>query len=254
VYDLTERGKELEEAHSELYRRDMKVQERIEAILEMLKEWPGHANAATALARYYGQRDHFDHAIELLEKTIFVLQKYWPEDIEGVRITAEWAGNKPMLTAYAYMVLDCAEAGDHASAKAFAEDFLKVNPIDNLGVRQKAIELAISDGEYAEALRLINEAADPASAYNIFGRALLGYILKANDVELALKTAVEARPLIWREMAADKHRMPHNYNPSFVLYNSPEEAYNYQQTWAPVWLRKHGALAWLKKEGRKYAK
>lgn len=254
VYDLTERGKELEEAHSELYRRDMKVQERVEAILEMLKEWPGHANAATALARYYGQREHFDHAIELLEKTIFDLQKYWPEDLESVRITAEWPGNKPMLTAYAYMVLDCAEAGDHGSAKAFADDFLKVNPIDNLGVRQKAIELAIADGEYAEALRLINEATDPASAYNIYGRALLGYILKANDVELALKTAVEARPLIWREMAADKHRMPHNYNPSFVLYNSPEEAYNYQQSWAPVWLHKHGALAWLKKEGRKYVK
>jgi tetratricopeptide (TPR) repeat protein len=254
VYDLTERGKELEEAHSELYRRDMKLQERIEAIQEMLKEWPGHANAAIALARYYGQRDHFDQAIELIEKTIFDLQKFWPEDMEDVRITSEWPGNKPMLTAYAYMVLDCAEAGDHASAKAFADDYLKMNPIDNLGVRQKAIEVMIQDGEYAEALRLINEAADPISAHNVFGRALLGYVLGANDAELALKSAVESRPLVWREMVADKHRMPHNYNPSFVHYFSPEEAYNYQQLWAPVWLKKHGALAWLKKEGRKYVK
>lgn len=254
VYMLTERGKELEDAHSDLYRRDMKLQERIEAILGMLKEWPGHANAAVALARYYGQREHFDHAIELIEKTIFDLQKFWPEDIDGVRITSEWLGNKPMLTAYAYMVLDCAEAGDAASARAFAEDFLKINPIDNLGVRQKAIEVAIDQGDYAEALRLLNEAADPASSYNLYGRALLGFVLKANDAELALKTAIEARPLVWREMASDKHRMPHNYNPSFVHYGSPEEAYNYQQTWSPVWLRKHGALAWLKKEGRKFVK
>lgn len=254
VYDLTERGKELEEAHAELYRRDMKLQERIEAIGEMLAEWPGHANAAVALARYYGQREHFEHAIELLEKTIFDLQKFWPDEIEGVRITADWPGNKPMLSAYAYMVLDCAEAGDRESAKAFATDFLTVNPADNHGVRQKAIEVRITDGEYPEALQLIAEAADPLSAYNIYGRALLGYILKATDAELALKNAVEARPLVWREMAADKHRMPHNYNPSFVLYNSPEEAYNYQQVWAPVWLRKHGALAWLRKEGRKFVK
>jgi tetratricopeptide (TPR) repeat protein len=252
VYDLTERGKVLEEAHSELYRQDMKLQERIDAILEMLKEWPGHANAAIALARYYGQREHFDQAIELLEKTIFDLQKFWPENIDTVRVTAEWPGNKPMLSAYAYMVLDCAEAGDHESAKAFAEDFLKINPVDNLGVRQKAIEVAVKDGEYVEALQLISSAADPASAHNIYGRALLGFVLKANDAELALKNAVEARPLVWREMASDKHRMPHNYNPSFVLYNSPEEAYNYQQTWSSVWLHKHGALAWLKKEGRKY--
>jgi tetratricopeptide (TPR) repeat protein len=231
----------------------MKVGARVEAVKELLAEWPGHANAAIALARYYGQKERFEEAVNVLEPVIFDLQKFWPES-DSFRLTADWNGNKPLLTAYAYMVLDLAESGDHASAKAYATDYLKFNPIDQMGVRQKAIELAISDNEYAEALKLINEAGDPISAYNIFGRALIGFVAKAGDAEQALKNAVESRPLVWREMNADKHRMPHGYNPSFVKYFSAEEAYNYQQVWGPLWLKKYGALAWLKKEGRKYVK
>jgi hypothetical protein len=255
VYDLTARGKELEEAHQELYRKDMKLNARIDAIEEMLKTWPGHANAAIALVRYYAQKERFEDAVNLLEPVIFNLQKFWPDDLVGSgRIPSDWPGNKPLLTAYAYMVLDLAESGDRASAKAYADDYLTFNPADNMGVRQKAIEIYIADGEYATALKLIGEAADPMSAYNVFGRALIGYAIKSNDAELALKNAIESRPLIWREMSADKHRMPHNYNPSFVHYFSQEEAYHYQQTWSGLWMHQFGALAWLKKTGKKYLK
>ena len=255
AYDLTERGKGLEETLNELYRKDMKLNARIEAIHEMLREWPGHANAAIALVRYYAQKERFEDAVNLLEPVIFDLQKFWPDDLAGSgRIPSDWPGNKPLLTAYAYMILDLAESGDRASAKAYADDYMLFNPADNMGVRQKAIELYIGDGDYATALKLINEAADPISAHNLFGRALIGYAIKANDFEQALKNAVESRPLIWREMNSDKHRMPHNYNPSFVHYFSQEEAYNYQQTWSSLWMHQYGALAWLKKEGRKYIK
>ena len=253
VYDLTERGKDLEEEHANLYRTDMKLAARIAAIETLLETWPGHANAAIALARFHAQKEHCDSAIDILERAIFDLQKFWPEDLVGAgRLPSDWPGNKPLLNAYAFMIVDLAESGDVVSAKAYADDYLSFNPLDNLGVRQKAIELAINANEYPRALQLINEASDPISAYNLFGRALLGYILKANDAEAALKNAVESRPLIWREMASDKHRMPHHYNPSWVRYFSPEEAYNYNEVWAPLWLKKHGALLWLKKEGRKY--
>ena len=254
VYDLTEPGKELEEQHTALYRQDMKIAARIAAIEELLKTWPGHANAAIALARFHAQKDHFGDAIELLEPVIFDLQKFWPDDLVGAGgIPAEWPGNKPLLSAYAYMIIDLAESGDRISAKAYAKDYLTFNSMDNLGVRQKAIEYAIADGEYPDALRLINEAPDPNSAYNLFGRALLGYVLKTSDAEVALKNAVQSRPLIWREFASDKHRMPHHYNPGWVRYFSPEEAFNYYEMWSSLWLHKHGALLWLKKEGRKYA-
>ncbi len=254
VYDLTERGKALDEEHNALYRQDMKIAARIAAIEDLLKIWPGHANAAIALARFHAQKEHFEDAINLLEPTIFDLQKFWPDDLVGAgTIPADWPGNKPLLSAYAHMVIDLAESGDRLSAKAFSKDFLTFNPIDNLGVRQKAIELAIMDNEYVPALQLINEAPDQAAAYNLFGRALLGYVLKASDAETALKNAVQSRPLVWREFASDKHRMPHHYNPAWVRYFSPEEAYNYYEIWSGLWLHKHGALLWLKKEGRKYA-
>jgi len=253
VYDLTERGKELEEEHNELYRKDMKLGARIEAIEELLKQWPGHANAAIALVRYYAQKEHFEKAVDLLEPVIFELQKFWPDDLVGNgRVTSDWSGNKPLLTAYSFMVLCLAESGDRASAKAYAADYLAFNPGDNMGVRQKAIEVYIGDGEYQQALQLILQAPDPVSAHNLFGRALIGFAIKAPDAEQALANAVQSRPLVWREMNSDKHRMPHNYNPSFVKYFSPEEAYNYNEMWAALWMRKHGALAWLKKEGRKY--
>jgi tetratricopeptide (TPR) repeat protein len=233
----------------------MKVGARIAAIEEMLKIWPGHSDAAIALARYHAQKDRYEKAVEILEPVIFDLQKFWPDDLIGTgRITADWPGNKPLLTAYAYMILELAEAGDRATAKAYADDYLQFNPGDNMGIRQKAIEVYISDGEYQQALKLIMEAGDQRSAYNLYGRALLGYALKTHDMDLALKNAVESRPLVWREMNADKHRMPSQYNPAFVKYFSPEEAYNYQQVWSSLWMHNYGALAWLKKEGRKYVK
>jgi len=253
AYDLTERGKALDEEHSALYRKDMKINVRVSAIEELLKQWPGHANAAIALARFRAQKDHFDQAADILEPVIFDLQKFWPDDLVGNgSIPTDWPGNRPLLNLYAYMTLDLAEAGDHATSKAYCKDYLLFNPTDNVGVRQKAIELAIDDGEYEDALRMINEAPDSVAAYNLFGRALVGFALKTPDAEIALKNAVESRPLIWREMNADKHRMPHHYNPSWVRYYSPEEAFNYNDRWAGLWLRKFGALAWLKKEGKKY--
>jgi len=253
TYDLTDRGKALDEEHNALYRKDMKVNARIAAVEELLAQWPGHANAAIALARFKSQKEHFEEAVNILEPVIFDLQKFWPDDLVGNgRIPTDWPSNKPLLNLYAYMALDLAESGDHPSAKAYSKDYLLFNPTDNVGVRQKAIELAIDDGEYDDALRMINEAPDTIAAYNLFGKALVSFVTKAPDAEIALKNAVESRPLIWREMNSDKHRMPHHYNPGWVRYHSPEEAYNYNDRWAGLWLRKYGALAWLKKEGRKY--
>ena len=142
---------------------------------------------------------------------------------------------------------------DDGAAKSFADDYIALNPKDILGVRQKTIELALTLGDYDEALKLIEQAHDPQSAYNLFGKALTLFSHGKHDkAEHALQIAIESRPRIYREMTADKHRMPHNYNPSYVNYFSPEEAYNYHATWAPVWLKKMGALNWLRKEGKKY--
>jgi tetratricopeptide (TPR) repeat protein len=253
VYDLTERGKALEDELLGLFRKDMKFHDRLDAIKGLLEQWPGHTSAAVSLARFYVSEKKLDQAVDTLEKSIFALQTFWPDDlIETGKLEIEWAGNKPMLTAYAHMVLDCAEAGELQAGRDFATDYLTINPKDNLGVRQKAIELAIRTGDIDGALTLIDNAFDPQSAHNIFGRALAYFIQgKRDEANVALTLAVQNRPKIYRELTADKHRMPHNYNPGFVLYFSAEEAYNYNVLWSTLWRNTLGALAWLRKDGRK---
>jgi tetratricopeptide (TPR) repeat protein len=243
----------MEERHQAIYREDMTFNERTAAIQELVKEWPGHLSAAIAIGRQFASRDKFSEAVDVLQDAIFDAQKFWPENFLGKGfIEAEWASNKNLLTAYAHVTVDCESAGELESAQAFASDYLMFNPKDGLGVRQKAIDIEMQMGNVEKALSLIEEAVDPRSAYNVFGRALVYYKLgKKKDADEALRAAVESRPLIYREMTNDRHRMPAKYNPAFVYYFSREEAFNYYMLWSKLWRTSHGAIAWLRKEGRR---
>src|SRR5438045_9280089 len=102
----------------------------------------------------------------MLEPAIFDLQKFWPEGDAKFQLTAASPGNKALLTAYAYMVLDLFESGGHASAKAYASDYLQLIPSDQMGVRQKAIDPATANNDHKEELRLLNDAGHPPAADN----------------------------------------------------------------------------------------
>lgn len=251
-YQPTERGKEHEELLQEVFKRDLKAAERVEAIQDLLKQWPGHAEAAITLARHWASEKKWDDALDILEAAIFDLQKFWSDDLVGKgKIEIDWPANRGMLRAYAHMVVYLAEAGEDESARSFADDYLLINPKDNLGVRQKSIELALSAGDNEQALKLINEASDQNAAYNMFGKALTLFLLgKKDDATKSLHLAVQSRPKVYREMIGDKHRMPSKYNPSYVSFFSPEEAYNYYSIWNGLWRNTMGALAWLRKEGK----
>jgi predicted Zn-dependent protease len=252
AYQPTERGKELEELLQDVFKRELKHADRIQALKDLLKQWPGHAEAAITLARIFGAEKKWDDALDFLEAAIFDLQKFWPEDLVGKgKVEVDWPTNRGLLRAYAHMVVYLAEAGDDASARSFAEDYLLINPKDNQGVRQKAIELALKGGDNEQALKLITEAQDPIAAYNMFGKALALFAVgKKDDATKALHQAVQSRPKVYRELIADKHRMPSKYNPSYVSYFSQEEAFNYNSLWSGLWRNTMGALAWLRKEGK----
>jgi len=252
AYQPTERGKQQDELLQEIFKRELKHSERIEALKELLKQWPGHAEAAIQLARIHGAEKKWDDALDVLEACIFDLQKFWSDDLVGKgKIELDWPGNRPLHRAYAHMVVYLAAAGEDESARSFADDYLLINPKDNQGVRQKAIELALKAGDNEGALKMINEAQDANAAYNMFGKALALFSLgKKDDAAKALHQAVISRPKVYRELIADKHRMPSKYNPSYVSFFSQEEAYNYNSLWSGLWRNTIGALAWLRKEGR----
>ncbi len=252
VYQLTDAGQAQEDQLQALFKQDLKYHDRMDKLRELTEAWPGHANAAVALARFYVSEKKLDKAVDLLQTAIFSSQALWPDDLVGSGlIEVDWESNKPLLTAYAHIILDSAELGERETAREFARDLLAINPKDMLGVGQKAIELALLDGDIASAMQVIDSASDPISAHNLFGKALALYADgKKDEATKALHTAIQSRPKIYREFVSDKHRMPPNYNPTFVSYFSNEEAYNYHHIWNNIWRTTLGALAWFKKEGR----
>jgi len=252
AYRSTEQGKAQEEKLTALFKQDLKYHDRIDRIQALCEEWPGHANAAISLARYSVSDRKFDRAVDILERAIFALQTFWPDDLIGKgQISIDWESNKPILTAYAHIILDCAEGGEIEAARSFAEDYIAINPKDQLGVRQKAIELALVQSDIPAALQIIDTAQDPISAHNLFGKALAFFASgRQEEATEMLHAAVQSRPLIYHELTNEKHRMPPNYNPTFVKYFSVEEAYNYWVLWSALWRKTLGALAWLRKEGK----
>lgn len=252
VYDLTEAGRAAGESLKSLFQKELKHHERLDALKSELELWPGNTEAAITLARICGGEKKWDEALDVLEAAIFDLQKFWSDDFVGKnRIEIDWPGNNGLLRTYAHMVVYLAHAGDNEAARNFASDYLAINPKDNLGVRQKAIELAFADGDIEEAMRLIEEASDPNAAYNMFGRALALFAKgKKDEATKVLHQAIQNRPKVYRELTSDRHRMPAKYNPSYVSFFSAEEAYNYYSLWGNLWRNTMGALAWLRKEGR----
>lgn len=219
--------------------------ERMELALDALEISPACADAYVLLAEEF--------AVSVKESLEFYrLGVAAGEFTLGKEIFEEEAGNfwgiletRPYMRARAGLA-DCLwETGNHEEAVKHYKDLLRLNPIDNQGVRYELIPRLIEMGIDNEAEELYQQYEEDAGACWHYSRVLLDFRKSGDSVAAtaALKKAVKNNKYV-SDLLTGRHRLPLAL-PAFYKPGDDVEAAYYAFDNLPAWIKTRGALEWL---------
>lgn len=135
--------------------------------------------------------------------------------------------------------------GQLAQAASLFERCLMLNPNDNQGVRHILIGVYIEQNQLAKAEQLINAFEDDLSAFMLFSRVLISYIVDGDSVKSReLKAQAKAYNKFVPQYLSGKLKMPKEF-PEFYGLGDKNEAIVYTYGHKNVWRKVMGALGWL---------
>lgn len=162
------------------------------------------------------------------------------------RLSWGWLENRPYLRALQGLGCSHLELGKKDEALAIFEELLDLNPDDNQGVRELALELYLEAGRMDKARELVNvKYKDDAMAGLLYGRSLV--LFKTGDrkrAEQELKAALSLSPKIAAELLKASHRRPEAEMPGYITMGGWDEAFEYWEAFGRFWDK--DALEWLR--------
>jgi tetratricopeptide (TPR) repeat protein len=162
------------------------------------------------------------------------------------RLQWGWLENRPYLRALHGLGCSHLGLGKKADALAIFEELLNLNPDDNQGVRELALEQYLEAGQLDKARELVNiKYKDDAMAGLLYGRPLV--LFKTGDrkgAEKELKDALRLSPKIAQELLKTSHRRPINELPGYITMGGWDEAFEYWTHFGRFWDK--DALDWLR--------
>jgi hypothetical protein len=213
-----------------------------------LKRNPGDIDALHHLAVVLDQNGNSEEARRLWTDAVRLGREVVPAEFQKGRDRLRWGWleNRPYLRALHGLGCSHLGLGKKADALAIFEEILDLNPDDNQGVREPALQLYLEAGQMDKALELVNvKYKDDAMAGLLYGRPLV--LFRTGDrtqAEKELKAAVKFRPKIAGELLKTSHRRPEDEMPGYITMGGWDEAFEYWvgfgRFWAPDvldWLR-----------------
>lgn len=129
------------------------------------------------------------------------------------------------------------------------ERLLRLNPMDNQGVRDELVNLYLRTGDDEAALELAETyAQDAFSAQLAYGPVLALFRLgRRQEAAAALARAVENLPHVADYLAGRQEGMPELRGPGYVV-GGEDQAWFYLVEMEDVWQEVSGLLEWLERE------
>jgi tetratricopeptide (TPR) repeat protein len=122
---------------------------------------------------------------------------------------------------------------------------LKLNPNDNLGLRERLVHVYAAAGRAADALAVCERYPNDALGAMMYAHVLALYLLqRQDDAATALAEAQKRSPRIAKMLTARNPSMP-ELQPGLMTLGGEDEAWYYRQNWLAVW-ESTGALDWLR--------
>ena len=178
---------------------------------EILREQPYHLDAAHHLAVSRLRQGDGSEALYLWEQAVDIGRRAFPLSFSIGRDMIPWLylDNRPFLRclySLATLRLDMERYGEGIW---LLRELLLLNPGDNQGCRYLLAEALLNLGRDADFLVFQQQHKDEEMPEFLYGRVLASYRLgKKKEAELALRAAVNAYPLVGRELVKKRHTRP----------------------------------------------
>jgi len=203
------------------------------------------ADAYTLLAQEAAKS--LEEATELCRKAVEAGERALGKEFFEKGVGHFWGilESRPYMRARAALAEHLWEAGEREAAIEHYWDLLRLNPMDNQGIRDLLMPCLLTLGRDKEAEKLYKQYRGDGMAVWLYSRALLDF-RKHGDSQKSLKSLQEA-------LAENKHvpaylvgrrKVPRNL-PDHYGFGDDDEAVLYAYKSKAVWEATPGALAWL---------
>ncbi|MHB9096872.1 MAG: transcriptional repressor TCF25 family protein [Syntrophales bacterium] len=214
----------------------------------VIKACPLHIDAHHHLAMLLFYRDEILPAIRTWAKAVDIGIRSLPREFHmgENRLEWGWIENRPFLRACKGLGCGLLDVEEFLAARRIFNDLLVMNPNDNQGVRALAIKVAFAINLPAEVLKVCNHYKSDCLVDTLYGRPLALFRMgKRAQAKKALINAVDAYPLVARELLKKRHPVPKNMSSSHVTLGGADEAFDYWRNLGQFWKETEGALEFL---------
>lgn len=202
---------------------------------------------ATLLCLHMRSDDDAANCYEpLLERAVAILDQTLARTDNADEVELPWplADNRPMLRLLFRYIVWLNDQGDTATARPRIQQYLRLNPDDNHGVRQQLMDDLLRAGQDQDALALAARYPGDILVNISFGTVLAHY--RQGDksaARTALHAATELNSHVVPMLQQDNLPQP-EMSEFGVAVGSEDEAWLYRETMRDVWLEVDGLLEW----------
>lgn len=169
-------------------------------------------------------------------------------NVTGFRLLWPYMENRPALRLLTNRIFQLMDEGELEQYIALAEYYIKINPIDNHGLRCELINHYLKQNNNQQALALSQQYPNDGMAEISYGRVLACYSSgQTEQAEHYLEDAYLRLPLVAEYLLKSKVRQP-EINPYGITHGGEEEAWVYRNEMRETWKAHPGSLNWLKEK------
>lgn len=182
----------------------------------------------------------------LLARAAAILAKGWPKTKPG---TLPWLfeENRPALRLL-WLYIERLRDDSPVRLERFERLYLRLNPIDNHGIRAPMVNRLLADGRDADALAIAERYPDDMHAELPYGRVLALYRLgRLDEAATALELAKRDLPLVPEYLLRERVETP-EMNEFGVKLGGEDQAWLYREDMREVWMATDGMRQWLAQE------
>lgn len=177
--------------------------------------------------------------------------KHFPSKFNWQKSKLPWGimENRPFLRALFQLANVYADNGSFERACEQGEKLLQVCPNDNLGMRERQIDLYMLTEQYHKISQLCDKYPEDMLANTTFGKALAYcYLGKMDKAEQAWEVGKAVLPEVAHEILKKRHSRPRGMNSYGMEIGGKEQAYIYWEEMGGWWENNDTAQALIEKK------
>jgi len=215
----------------------------------LIRDYPEHLDAYHHLALTWYRQGKLKKAAEVWKQGVELALQIFPAHFSMKRDRLIWGfiENRPFLRLYQGHGLSLLKQGELEKALEVFENLVALNPNDNQGARALVADCYFALQQPKDVLKICDKYRDDCLEQILYGRVLaLIQLGRVKEAAKALSRAIDALPLIARELAKPAHKQPKEYDEVRVALGSESQAYGYWKDSGKYWTATPGAIEFVR--------